>query len=294
MTNRAYFNADHAPAALEILAFVRAAQKAPGFSEARNLRATRKTVVCKDGRRRIVTVLFTRNGPERPLEWLINTFNAREQRLLAAQVVYRAVPQLRFQDTVSGWAAQQVLRGNALMRRFSKNWPALPMRLSIASADAMLSPLASCAGEQARALNNLRMRTTARLASRGHVSRGIAVLAAPHGQCDWLLRLPRFLLDRHGRNAKAQLVVLGAVQPVQALVRLLLDPDPAAIQKLDDEQLQSLINGVHAFARQWRTACQGKPGLHRSLISDFPQLAAIDWLLACFNATCPSAPDLSS
>ena len=288
MTNRAYFNADHAPA-LEILAFVRAAQRAPGFSEARNLRATRKTVVCKDGIPRTVTVLFTRNGPERPLEWLINTFNAREQRLLAARVVCRAVPQL--QATASGWAVQQVLHGNALMRRFGNNWPALPMRLSIASANAMLSPLASCAGEQARALNNLRMRTTARLASRGHVSRGIAVLAAPHGQCDWLLRLPRFLLDRHGRNAEAQVAVLGAVQPVQALVRLLLDPDPAAIQKLDKEQLQSLINGVHAFARQWRTACQGKPGLHRRLISDFPQLAAIDWLLACFNATCPNPSD---
>lgn len=286
MTSHAYFNVDRASAALEILAFVRAAQKAPGFSEARTLRAIEKTVVCKDGRRRQVTVLFTRNGPERPLEWLKNTFNAREQRLLAAQLVYRAMPQLQARDPA--WAAQQVSGASSLMRRFGNHWTGLPTRLSIGNADAMLNPLASRASEQMRALNNLRMRTAVRLSSRGHVSRGIAALAAPHGQCDWLLRLPRFLLDKQGRNSGAQLAVLAAVQPVTTLVRLLLDQDPAAIRKLDEGQVRTLIDGVHAFAGQWKAACQGRSGLHRRLIGDFPQLAAIDWLLARFIATCPS------
>jgi hypothetical protein len=287
LTSHAYFNVDGATAALEILAFVRAAQQAPGFSGARSLRAIEKTVVCKDGGRRKVTVLFIRNGPERPLEWLINTFNAREQRLLAAQVVHRAVPTLQPKD--SGWVTQQVLRAHLRMQRFSHGGPALPTRLSIVSAGAILNPLASRAREQKQALINLRKRTMVRLSSRGHISRGIAGLAAPHGQCDWLLRLPRFLLDKHGRNRNAQIAILTAFEPVDTLIRLLLDQDPAAIQKLNSDQLQTLINGVHAFGKQWRTACQSQPGSHRRLIRDFPELAATDWFLACFNATCPGA-----
>jgi hypothetical protein len=252
------------------LAFVRSLEQAPGFSGVRNLRAVEETVVGKDGACHKFTVLFVRAGQESVLEWLINTWHRKEQRLLAAKVVFAAVPQSSTRDLELD--PQHIARQTCL---------------AVALAKSMLDPLASNLDEQKRALSNLSKRAIACLSSRGHISRGLALLKKSKHCSQWQLRLPQFLLGKRGKDGKAQDEVIAALAPFERLIWLLLKPEPAAIQKLDEQQAQNLISGVHKFAMNWGISLRNKPVLHRRLIRDFPELAAIDWLLASFSATCP-------
>nr|WP_217345424.1 hypothetical protein [Noviherbaspirillum sp. L7-7A]MBV0879702.1 hypothetical protein [Noviherbaspirillum sp. L7-7A] len=270
MSNRPSLKIAPGTRPLEILAFLRAVEQTSGFSGARNLRAVEETVVGKDGTCHKFTVLFVRAGPECVLQWLTNTWNRKEQRLLAAKVVFDAVPHSSAKDLKSD--LQSI---------------AAPMCLSVASAKSMLDPLASTLDEQKRALINLRKRAVARLSSREHVSRGLSLLEKSNLCAHWLIRLPQFLLGKPGKDDKAQHEVIAAFAPVEKLISLLLKQNPTVIQTLDKQQAQDLISGVHKFAMNWNISVRNKPVSHGRLIRDFPELAAIDWLLASFSATCP-------
>lgn len=258
--------------ASDILNFIVEAQYALGPSSKAGLRAVRQQEKLDDGSERISRVLFVRTGWDNPWDWLVNRFNRDEQYQQAAKIVADALGDLKPMQGGDGKTPtprQRIRPAECRLTDSNFKRNAFLQFLSLYGVHKEL--------HAAKGLKGGREDKTA-----GKMRTGRATLAYVNFAPGCRASLHRFLGIGHRKEEVEKFD--NAFDDFVSFVDMLRNHDamlPTGQRSAEQARMEeAFLERALAFAEKWfacRQAAQGKSANH---LSQFLQVATIDYLVA--------------